>query len=74
MVKTKGILENGAIRLAEHVNLPDGIEVEITIKEFDRVTASRRRRALVDEILREPLARIAPLKVVDLVHEDRAGH
>lgn len=74
MVKVIGILEDGLIRLRGPIDLPSGIEVEITIRPRSEDLEIQRRRAAAQAILSRPPVKIAPLNVVDLVREDRASH
>ena len=71
MVKVRGVLENGVIRLEEPLDLPPGTQVEVTIEPKGHDPEIERRQKIVQRILsREPID-IRPYTVRDLIEDGR---
>ena len=71
MVKVRGVLEHGLIRLGEPVDLPPGTEVDVTIQPRRGDSEGERRQQAVGRILgRQPID-IRPLTVRDLIEYGR---
>ena len=65
------VLEDGVIRLKDKVDLPDGTELELTIRPERRELEVERRKNRARPILERKPIDLRPLTVRDLIEEGR---
>lgn len=70
-MKARGIISDDTIRLHQHVDLPSGTEVEITIEVGPDDHEIQRRRHIARRILDRASIPIAPLTVRELIEDGR---